>query len=257
MALLELDFRSQCLGSHEELIVTLPDSPPQEGGYPVLWLFHGANQDHTEWLRQTSIERVANRYGLAVVMPCTSIGYGMDMVHGARYYSMISMEMPEVVHYMLPALARGRDRNFVAGASMGGYIAFKWALNEPGRFCRAGAFAGALDITEIIKDPRFSASPRSTFRNAFGTYEDIKDTNSDLIYRVGQLKAAGIEQPKLWSLCGRQDFGYQQVVGANRKLKEAGADVTEVYGEGAHGFDMWDNYVVPFLDWLEIPKGGQ
>jgi putative tributyrin esterase len=255
MALIELDFRSQCIGSHEELCVTLPDRPA-DGQYPVLWLFHGANQDHTEWLRQTSIERLANRYGLAVVMPCTSIGYGMDMVHGARYYSMISRELPAVVHYLLPCLAAGRERNFVAGASMGGYIAFKWALNEPGRFCRAGSFAGALDITEIIKTPQFN-SPKSTFRNAFGSYDDIKDTNSDLIYKVGQHKAAGVDLPKFWSLCGRQDFGYQQVVGANRKLKEAGADVTEVYGEGAHGFDMWDNYIVPFLDWLPIPKGGQ
>ena len=79
MAMIELDFRSQALGYHEEAVVILPDGPAG-AKFPVLWLFHGANQDCTEWMRQSSIERYASKRGLAVVMPTVSNGHGMDNI---------------------------------------------------------------------------------------------------------------------------------------------------------------------------------
>ncbi len=39
------------------------------GALPVLYLLHGLSDDHTAWLRYTSIERYAAARGLAVVMP--------------------------------------------------------------------------------------------------------------------------------------------------------------------------------------------
>lgn len=253
MALIELDFRSQALGYHEEVVVTLPDRPAGDG-YPVLWLFHGANQDCTEWLRQTSIERYANKRGLAVIMPTISNGHGMDMLHGMNYFTMINEELPALMHNMFPCLSADREKNFTGGASMGGYVAYKLALNNPDRFCAAGAFAGALDIVSIVGGTSGDGIRPNTFFNAFGTADDIRETESDIIYLARKLVKEG-RAPRLWSVVGKHDFGVRQVECAIVKFKAAGADITALEDEGIHSFDLWDRYVEPFFDWLGLEKG--
>lgn len=257
MAYLELDFRSVYTNSHQELCVILPDKCAKEK-YPVLWLFHGANHDCTEWMRYTSIERYANKYGLAVIMPSIYNGYGMDMEHGAAYYSMISKELPEVVRYLLPCLSTKREDNFVAGASMGGYIAYKWALNSPEMFAKAGGFSSAHDIVEIAKAFIAAAGQRGNyFAHAFGSAEKLENTNNDLVYMIKENLKNGVDMPKFWSLCGRQDFGFNQCKGAMEKFKAAGMDITWVEDEGEHGYDLWDGYIMPFFDWLGLKKEGK
>lgn len=257
MALIELDFRSRALGYHEEAVIILPDRPATEK-YPVLWLFHGANQDCTEWLRLTSIERFAAKRGLAIVMPTVSNGHGMDMLHGMKYFTMLSEELPAAVHYMLPCLSKEREKNFTAGASMGGYVAYKLALNYPDRYCAAGAFAGALDIVGILsgnthRPPSRGPIEKDGFFTAFGTDENICETNSDIIWLCSNLVKEG-KAPRLWSLVGNGDFGFSQVKGACEKFKAAGADISEFYDEGIHSFDLWDKYIEPFFDWLGLAK---
>ena len=57
--------------------------------------------------------------------------YGMDMKYGADYFSMVTRELWPELHWMFPCLSQKKEKNFVAGASMGGYIAYKWALPCP------------------------------------------------------------------------------------------------------------------------------
>ena len=139
MAFIELDLRSGYLNSHEEVWMILPDEKPPKDGYPVLWLFHGAHQDCSEWVRNSSVERFANERGLAVIMPTMLHSYGMDMKYGADYFSMVTRELWPELHWMFPCLSQKKEKNFVAGASMGGYIAYKWALTCPEQFAKAGA----------------------------------------------------------------------------------------------------------------------
>ena len=98
MAFIELDLRSGYLNSHEEVWMILPDEEPPEDGYPVLWLFHGAHQDCSEWVRNSSIERFAAQRGLAVIMPTMLHSYGMDMKYGANYFSMVTKELCPELH---------------------------------------------------------------------------------------------------------------------------------------------------------------
>lgn len=253
MALVELDFRSHALGYHQEVVVILPDNPKAEK-YPVLWLFHGANQDCTEWLRQTSIERYANKRGLAVVCPTVSDGHGMDMVHGMKYYTMLSEELPAAIHFMFPCLSTKREDNFTAGASMGGYVAYKLALNFPEKYCAAGGFASPLDILSVIDGFTKDQPQNHPFKVAFGSSDDIRGTKHDVIDLAGKLKKEGKLMPRLWSVVGYNDFGYPQVKGAMEKFKAANVEVTALYDEGRHGFDMWDGYIERFFDWLGLER---
>ena len=121
------------------------------GDAPVLYLLHGLSDDDTIWLRRTSIERYAAPLGLAVVMPQVARSFYTDEAHGNRYWTFLSEELPQLARSFFH-LSDRREDTFVAGLSMGGYGALKWALHRPGRFAAAASLSGALDLVAVSQD---------------------------------------------------------------------------------------------------------
>ena len=115
------------------------------GSPPVLYLLHGLSDDDTIWLRRTSIERYVAPLGLAVVMPQVHRSYYTDEAYGGRYWTFLSEELPQLVDTFF-RLSTDRRDTFVAGLSMGGYGAIKWALRQPHRFAAAASLSGVLDV---------------------------------------------------------------------------------------------------------------
>ncbi len=128
----------------------------------MLYLLHGMSDDHTAWLRYTSIERYAARHGLAVVMPAVGRSFYANEAHGHPYWDFLSEELPAVVGRFLRVSDR-REDTFVAGLSMGGYGAFKWALRQPERFAAAASLSGALDVVALAALPERDELPRRVF----------------------------------------------------------------------------------------------
>ncbi len=66
MALIQANFKSEVLKSNIMLDIVLPQpegnitAAPDEK-FKVLWLLHGATEDHSAWQRHTNIERYAER----------------------------------------------------------------------------------------------------------------------------------------------------------------------------------------------------
>src|SRR4030095_9153077 len=139
MILSEVNFFPETLGLRSTMYVLLPQRTLTEmkskrtPKYRTLYLLHGHSDDHTAWMRVTSIERYVEGLNLAVVMPAVHLSFYTDMVHGGKYWQFISEEVPAIVRDMFPLSAERKD-NFVAGLSMGGYGAFKLALTHPDRF---------------------------------------------------------------------------------------------------------------------------
>jgi len=82
MALINCDFFAESLSLSTSMTVILPQQTRSQigmsgtaagpAGAPVLYLLHGLSDDHTIWLRRTSIERYVAPLGLAVVMPAVN-----------------------------------------------------------------------------------------------------------------------------------------------------------------------------------------
>ena len=134
MALLHVNYFSNVLGMCMNMDVILPQQTKGQIGmegavnstsYPTLYLLHGMSDDHTIWQRRTSIERYVSDMGIAVVMPTVHLGWYTDMVHGRKYWTFISEELPAICRSFFPNLSDKREETFAAGLSMGGYGALK------------------------------------------------------------------------------------------------------------------------------------
>ena len=73
------------------------------------------------------------------------------MQHGPAYATYLEEEWIPAVRSVFPCLSTRREDNFLAGASMGGFGAFRLAMNRPDLFCKAGAFAGSIEMPTIVE----------------------------------------------------------------------------------------------------------
>jgi S-formylglutathione hydrolase FrmB len=267
MALMELDFYSQTLGFNSQAFVIIPQSNRSKGAavktapYPVLYLLHGAGDDHTTWLRRTSIERYVEGLGIAVVMPQAHLSSYVNMVHGPKYADFFTLELPQIMGDFFPLSAK-REDTYVAGLSMGGAGALSLGLGRPDVFSAIGCFsAGNLNIRSKASPP-FPGSKRKSGKaprdlTVFGV-EDRKELlgnpDYDCFAKAEAAIASGKALPRIFHCIGKEDFLYSNAKDTAEWFKaHPGFDYTFREGEGAHTWEFWDQWVQTFLTWL-LPK---
>ncbi len=253
VAHLRCDFFSEVLGVSTSMTVILPQQTSGQigmngaaarHGHPTLYLLHGLSDDDTTWLRRTSIERYVAPLGLAVVMPQVQRSFYTDEVHGNRYWTFLSEELPEVANRFFRLSDRRAD-TFVAGLSMGGYGAAKWALRQPGRFAAAASLSGSLDIT----DPQRWRDKPEVMNTIFGDRQ-VVGTDADLLSLLAAADPA--HTPDLFVCCGTED----RLIRSNRQFVEtaegAGIPVKSDFGPGEHTWAYWDARIQDVLAWLPL-----
>lgn len=278
MAVLDVHFHSDALQVSTAMTVIMPEHPrtliglgedgaqvPSDpAGPPLLYLLHGLSDDESIWLRRTSIDRYAAAKGLAVVMPRAERSFYQDEVHGSAHWTFLSEELPEVVHRFF-RLSPRREDTFVAGLSMGGYGAMRWALSQPERFAAAASFSGALDLAA-----RAGALSGGALTGGIGLDEDapfldfapdVRDRvfgghftpggDNDLLALLEHSEASSL--PALWVSCGRQDELLPHSEHFVEAARAAGADPHVEYPDGIHEWGLWDAQIRRVLDWLPLP----
>ncbi len=229
MALIRCDFMSDVLEMGASMTVLLPqDSDEQVGATtvarsgppPVLYLLHGLSDDDTAWLRFTSIERYAAAHGLAVVMPQVDRSFYTDLPNGhGDYWQFLSEELPAVVSDFFRVSER-REDTFVAGLSMGGFGALKWALDQPERFAAAASLSGALDLEQLVAGGERDA----LFATVLGD-RSVTEAGNDLFAAAEALEPTAA--PRFFVACGTEDLG---LLPSSRRmaghLQALGLDVT-------------------------------
>ncbi len=248
MALIQCDFFSETLQLSTSMNVILPQ--PARARYPVLYLLHGLSDDHTIWLRRTSIERYVDPLGLAVVMPAVHRSFYADMARGNRYWTFVSRELPALARGFFP-ISRRREDTFVAGLSMGGYGAFKLALSFPQRFAAAASLSGALDQAGPAPhdaDPAMVAE----MENIYGDLDKLAGSPNDVMHLARQVAKSAGPKPRLYQCCGTEDFLYQQNLRFRDQALALGLDLTYEEGPGEHEWGYWDRMIQRVLAWLPL-----
>ncbi|WP_256761877.1 alpha/beta hydrolase family protein [Cohnella sp. WQ 127256] len=260
MAFITCNFYSEVLGLSTSMTVILPQQTSTQIGlnnrssqklHKTLYLLHGFSDDDTIWSRRTSIERYVAELGLAVVMPNVHQSFYTDMEYGNKYWTFLTDELPAIARSFFP-LSEAREDNYVAGLSMGGYGAFKWALRHPDRFAAAGSLSGALDMANGIKFPAM-AHMKAYFQLIYGE-KDISGTDEDLLQLVAEQSQASMEKPPFYQCCGTEDFLYPDNISFRDACREAEYPLTYVEGPGNHEWGYWDTHIQHFLKWLPLEK---
>jgi len=259
MAFIQCDFFSEVLGLSCSMNVILPQrtvgqigmaGTSRDGAQPVLWLLHGLSDDHSVWMRRTSIERYASALGLAVVMPAVNRSFYVDAVSGQAYHTFIAEELPTIARGFFP-LSRKREDNYVAGLSMGGYGAMLLGLRYPERYHLAASLSGALDIVSIYERNE-SEGRRREFHQVFGDPKDLAQSEWNLFHLLEKQANSGVELPQLYAVCGTEDFLYPDHLSFIKRCRELGVALDAEEAPGTHDWAFWDQMIQRVLERLPL-----
>ena len=249
MAFVEINYFSKALNQTVSVNVILPEVKKQspeagapDGTYKTLWLLHGLSRDRTVWMRRSNIERYADKYNLAVVMPEVGRSWYTDTCNGEKYFTFVTEELPAVCRSYFKGMSEKREDNLIAGNSMGGYGAVKAALHHPHKYFACASLSGSLDITRKGRTCNLQEW-RAIFDFNMQDPNELEGTSHDLFAELRRKVAAGVKLPKMYLWCGTEDG----LINVNRNyrdlLTELGVEHTYEESEGDHSWHWWDMHI--------------
>lgn len=240
MAVIKMNFLSQCLGMQTNVTICLPsfsfadlmagrkDVYVPGMKYQVLWLLHGGSGDDSDYVNFSNITRYADDNKIAVVMPA-DYNASYEDTERVKYQTFVAEELPKMCRAIFP-FSDKREDNFIAGLSMGGGGTGKIALKYPENYAgalimSAGGSLNPFKPREGMPAPKYDGP---------APHEILQQTAKDNV-------AQGKKLPKFYITCGDKDFALEGAQFARDFLKETGYDVfyEEVPGYG-HEWDFWD-----------------
>ena len=234
MAFATINYFSKSLRKASSFNIVFPDDPAIEAPWAAYYLLHGLSDDHTIWMRRTSIERYVAGLPIVVVMPDGGRGFYTDAVEGLAYESDL-LEVVSLVDRTFPVRAE-RVGRAIGGLSMGGYGAVKVGLKHHDRFASVNSHSGAVGFLAGVDedkplDPEFS--------RIFGP--DPSGGPEDPFALVEQIDHGLL--PMLRIDCGTDDF----LIDQNRAFHEHldAMQIPHEYEEfpGGHSWEYWDRHV--------------
>ena len=258
MAFLDFHFFSDALGVSCAAHVIIPQATISQIGmvggarresYPTLYLLHGLSDDHTIWMRRTSLERYAAAKNIAVVMPAVGRSFYQDMASGPRYWTFISQELPSICEQFFP-LSTAREDRFAAGLSMGGYGALRLGLARPDRYAAVASLSGALDLSRRLREVGRPDSliSKTEYLSIFGP--ELKAGDADLWPLAEKVARSGGPRPKLFLSCGTEDPLLAESRAFRDHLASVSLPATYEEGPGIHDWACWDAGIQRVLEWL-------
>ncbi|HMA28583.1 MAG TPA: alpha/beta hydrolase-fold protein [Thermoanaerobaculia bacterium] len=258
------------VGRHEERVATaalpapvrvLVMTPPSYEAaparrFPVLYFLHDGGGDEETFFRERLADALdadmrAQRVPEMLVVVPRGVGtWFIDAQGGAsRYARFLTRTLVPFVDARYRTVA-SRGSRLVAGISMGGYGALRWALAEPGLFCAAGGLSPAV---EQMCWPAVQAMPffiRPSLERTFGD-DPVKN-----VLRQNDLYAMLLDDPRLASRapflyvrCGTEDkYRLSEIVTFfDRYLDAFGIPHAVVLETGVHDWPYWRRVFPEFV----------
>ncbi|HEM2753200.1 TPA: esterase family protein [Streptococcus suis] len=249
MAIMKIEYHSEALDMSRQVTVLYPDrnrvENPDDNDIPVLYLLHGMGGNQDSWLNRSTVERLVRYTNLIVVMVNTDKGWYTNTTYSMNYFDAIAVELPQILKRFFPNMSDKREKNFIAGLSMGGYGTFKIAMIT-NRFSHAASLSGALYF-DFENPATAELGSLSYWQGVFGDISDKQNPNNLL-----EIAKQSDKKTKFYAWCGEEDFlfeGHQKAVG---ELKELGFDIEASFGPGKHEWYYWNQQIEKVLAWLPI-----
>lgn len=280
MAVMRFNFRSQVLSLCVDVTITYPDGrfiwskdDAQRAMRHVMdertlyrpnmklqtvYVLHGGSDDDTTILRETRLERYAERNCVMTVTPQVKDSFYVDTAYGFRYFTFVTQELPCVVQSLFASSPK-REDNFLIGLAMGGNGALALGLKHPEKYAAVVDLSGGIGCTvneRWFREELDQLSSMRRFACAFGIRETAIGGEFDLSRVLAKAAERPECLPQLSLAVGERDF-IRDIVRKDRDaLVSAGVPLRyeEAPGMG-HDWDFWDLYVGKAMDsWLPLRR---
>jgi putative tributyrin esterase len=236
MAFIQAHFDSPVLKKKVALWALTPDQGHGRGPFPVLYLLHGLSDDHTMWMRRTSLERYVEGLPLVVVMPDGFRSFYTDNHAGPAYGRYMIEDVLGFAERTLPIKATRANR-CISGLSMGGYGAIRLALAHPELFVSASSHSGAL----MNFRSKTAKEDLRRFPAVFGPKP--KNSAHDVFFLSEACKAKRGPKPKLRLDTGSEDHLAERSRAFSAHLTAIGYAHEYEEFPGGHNWEYWDTHV--------------
>ncbi|MBN1477300.1 esterase family protein [Candidatus Sumerlaeota bacterium] len=243
--LLNVHHTSEALSCEMVFDVYVPDGDVPPGGWPVLYLLHGAWGNHTDWWRVTDVESVAEECGVMLVFPDGGqFGWYLDSPVDPS-----SQRESYLIGEVLPLVDRtfrtrtDREGRGICGLSMGGHGAISLAAKHPDLFGSASSLSGILDITR--HGDRWELPLR------LGPLEEGTESwrAHSCVYLADRFVDADV---RIFFDCGIDDTVADAITDGRLlrdRLLELGVPYIWAEHVGAHTWDHWSEHIGEHVRW--------
>jgi enterochelin esterase-like enzyme len=238
---------SKILKSERKYAVYLPKGyENSERSYPVLYLLHGATDNHTGWVQFGEVQRIADKAiedgtatAMIIIMPdgdTGRMGYFNSIGGDWNYEDFFFGEFLPTIEKTYRIKADKRYRA-IAGLSMGGGGTFMYALHHPELFssaCPLSAYIGPLSIEEA-KTRISKSDPGITDETQIKAYFD-KHNALTLIDQIPDDQKKAVR----WYIdCGDDDFLYEGNCLVHIAMRKKEIPHEFRVRDGAHNWTYW------------------
>jgi enterochelin esterase-like enzyme len=252
-----LSIPSKILKMDRNYAIYLPaDYETSQRSYPVLYLLHGAGDNHTGWVQYGEVKLIADKAiaegtstGMIIVMPDADTGqrgYFNSPKGDWSYEDFFFQEFMPAVEKTYRIRADKRYRA-IAGLSMGGGGTFMYALHHPELFssaCPLSAYCGPLTIEDLA---------RPWEKHLEGLTEEAKQTYFSKHSALELIKNMPDDQKKAvrWFIdCGDDDFLYEGNSLVHIAMKKQEIPHEFRIRNGAHNWTYWRESLPTVLEFV-------
>ncbi len=246
-----LHMTSAALGRPLEFALYRPDGPT--AGLPVVYLLHGRASSPDEWLRMGMVKATADRLiaqgripRMLVVLPDAGNSWYVNTPPGAvgAIETAVVDELPAAIEKAYGTSTKRAGRA-LAGNSMGGFGALRFAFGHPDRYVAAASMSGAFwtRIKPDTKvDPEMAERLARVFAGAFGSPFEVPRFLAQSPMTLAARLPANASRPAIYLTASRGDrfrLAEEQDT-VEMTLKRLGYDVTSAVTEGDHDWGTWE-----------------
>lgn len=239
--------KSSILKMERKFSVYLPDGYDENmRSYPVLYLLHGATDDHTAWIQFGEMQGITDkaiREGQAtpmiIVMPDADTGrrgYFNDIQGDFNYENFF---IQELIPFVEKEYRCRKDRQYraVAGLSMGGGGTLVYALHYPELFATACPLSAAV-FPELNKQ---KIKDQHAEKNVFLSNEAIEQwcDKYDILKLVNSFPDDQKNKIRWYIDCGDKDFLYEGNALLHIAMRKQNIPHEFRIREGDHGWKYW------------------
>lgn len=262
-----LSFHSDALGRQMAYSIYLPAGYGPGGRYPVVYLLHGLGGSEKDWPNVGGAGQTTDRLIAAgdirpmiIVMPDGENGWYADTTEyggpGAFETAIIDDLIAHIeTHYNAET---SRAARAVAGLSMGGFGAVRFAVKHPNRFAAAVSFSGAIVEDDLPGNP-VSETQIKLFRGAFGTPFRPVAFNRENVFSFLPHLAEAENKPKILLTVGDDDYFtlYEGAFLTFLRMRAMGIPVELRVTDGNHSWDLWRRELDRGLRFIEAALAGK